>query len=150
MASTNRKRKIGITLIVIIVILQFIPSKISVSPTSSESNIINAPSMTPEVKVIMVENCFDCHSNTIRKPWYYRIRPITFWIDHHIHEAREHINFDDWFLMDRKDQRHDLDECLEELEEGEMPLKSYEITHPGLSKKDRQTLMNWMRVEMDG
>jgi hypothetical protein len=33
--------------------------------------------------------CYDCHSNETRYPWYSHIAPVSWWMKHHINEARE-------------------------------------------------------------
>jgi hypothetical protein len=146
-AMTNLKRKIGLGIAIVIIVIQFIPSNLHVEETFSDNNIIHSSSISEEVKNILVENCFDCHSNQLRKPWYYRVRPITFWLNHHVEEAREHLNFDEWLVMDLKEQIDNSEECAEELEEGEMPLKSYQIMHPKMSSADRALLVKWFEAK---
>jgi len=45
--------------------------------------------------------------------------------------------------MKKKD--HKLEELIEEVEEGEMPLTSYTLIHGNLTKEDQKLLLNWVK-----
>ena len=45
-------------------------------------------------------------------------------------EAREDLNFTEWDQYKEKEKRKLLQEIVEEVEEGEMPLKEYIWLHP--------------------
>ena len=49
-----------------------------------------------------------------------------------------------------KKQRHKLEECVEKVEEKEMPLLSYIIAHPEakLSAAQRKKMADWFKVNM--
>jgi hypothetical protein len=69
--------------------------------------------------------CFDCHSNETRWPWYASIAPLSWRIQEHVDEGREHLNFSEFDTP----QRH-ADETAHEVEEGDMPLSDYLRFHP--------------------
>jgi cytochrome c553 len=73
------------------------------------------------------------------------VAPISWWIRHHIDEGREHLNFSTWAEYDADEQDHKLEEAVEEIKEGEMPLSSYTIVHreAKLSDTDRRELADW-------
>ncbi len=73
--------------------------------------------------------CYDCHSDESTYPWYTSIAPVSWWIKHHINEGREHLNFSVWNSYSAKKANHKLEECVEMLEEGEMPMSSYTLMH---------------------
>jgi hypothetical protein len=70
--------------------------------------------------------CYDCHSNETHWPWYSYVAPISWLVEHDVHEGREHLNFSEW----NRKQKH-ADEAAHEVEEGEMPLQIYTLLHPG-------------------
>lgn len=73
--------------------------------------------------------CYDCHSDETTYPWYTNYAPVSWWIKHHINEGREHLNFSVWATYSAKKANHKLEECVEMLEEGEMPMSSYTLIH---------------------
>jgi hypothetical protein len=87
----------------------------------------------------------DCHSNETVWPWYSNVAPVKFFVARHVEEGREHLNLSTWGQMSARDQDHALEEIVEVLEEGEMPLKSYTATHADarLSDAQKQAIMDW-------
>lgn len=98
-----------------------------------------------QVKAILSSTCYDCHSNNTQYPWYNNISPVNYWLDHHIEEGKEHLNFSDWANYSAKRKEHKLHEIIEEVEEDEMPLPSYTITHKEarLTPEQKKMLMAW-------
>jgi len=97
----------------------------------------------PEVKAVLKRSCYDCHSNETQWPWYSRVAPVSWLVAHDVEEGREELNFSNW-------ARHANDpeireEIVEEIEEGEMPMKAYIVTHPKakISKDDLALLRVW-------
>jgi hypothetical protein len=131
-----------IGLVVLLVIAQFF----QISKTNPEFDAagdfiaITAPS--DEVKGLLKDACYDCHSYETKYPWYTYFVPLSYWINNHIKHGREHLNFSIWASYDAGKADHKLEECAEEVEEGKMPLKSYTITHGNakLSDEDRKLL----------
>lgn len=91
--------------------------------------------------------CYDCHSNETEYPWYAQVQPLAWWIDHHVEEARESLNFSIWQTYSVKDMDHAFEECIEMVEEKEMPLTSFTLTHPEarLSELQRQQMVDWFK-----
>ena len=98
---------------------------------------------TAEVVGILQQNCYDCHSNNTQYPWYAGVAPVSFWIDGHIEEGKEHFNVSDWasWNVDKKD--HKMDELIEEVEEGHMPESSYTWIHGEMTEDEKAKLMAW-------
>jgi hypothetical protein len=46
-----------------------------------------------------------------------------------VKEGKQHLNFSKWNEYSLKKKAHKMEELYEEVEEGEMPLKSYSWTH---------------------
>ena len=96
-----------------------------------------------EVKKILVRSCYDCHSHESAWPWYSKIAPVSWWLSHHVEEAREELNFSEWDTF--RSERRLIKKISEETEEGEMPLPSYLRLHPSarLSEEDLAVLKEW-------
>jgi mono/diheme cytochrome c family protein len=89
----------------------------------------------PATEQMFRRACADCHSNETAWPWYSRVAPASWFMIHHVNEAREHLNISSGIL-------EDADEAAEEVEEGKMPLTSYQWLHAAarLTPEERAAL----------
>jgi hypothetical protein len=98
-----------------------------------------------QIKALVKEACYDCHSYETRKPWYAAVAPVSWLLADHVNEGREHLNFSIWGDYGAGKKEHKLEECVEVIEEGEMPFKGYGLTHPKarLTDGQREDLMRY-------
>jgi uncharacterized membrane protein len=142
------KSKFRISLLIllaIIIIAQLIPIHKS-NPESLAKYDYLVGSQAPEEIAKMVRTaCYDCHSNQTVYPWYTHLAPFSWLIVSHVNEGRERLNFSEIKAMDAKKEKHQLHECAEVLEEGEMPLNSYLLLHAEarLTDDERKVLIEW-------
>ncbi len=122
-------KKIAIALLVILIGMQFYrPEK-----NQAEGDYVAAfeaeAEPSAEVKQILRSACYDCHSANTEYPWYNNVAPVSYWLADHIKDGKKHLNFSDWenYTVEKKD--HKLEEVVEEVKKGEMPLKEYTWTH---------------------
>jgi hypothetical protein len=110
-----------LTLIVLFLVIQLVPVDRSNPPVVSD---FDGPI---EVKQILQRSCYDCHSNESEWPWYSYVAPVSWLVAYDVEEGRDELNFSDWqrFAGDA----HLLEEIPEEVEEGEMPMPIYLLTH---------------------
>ncbi len=81
----------------------------------------------------------NCHSNVTTYPSYTRIQPVGWWTKGHVKAGRKKLNFSEWNSYDPNQKAHHLRECMEVLNEGRMPLKSYTWLHPESKLNKEQT-----------
>lgn len=100
-----------------------------------------------EVKSILEKACFDCHSNKTNYRWYNEIPPLSLWLNHHINEGKEELNFSEFASYKAKRAKHKLEEIAEQIEQDEMPMKPYLITHPEakLTEQEKNLLISWSK-----
>jgi hypothetical protein len=100
-----------------------------------------------EVRAVLRESCYDCHSNETVWPWYSQVAPASWQVAHDVEEGREHLNFSTWNRYDEREQHHKVEEIWEEIEKGKMPLPKYLRLHPNarLTPEDLATLEGWVR-----
>lgn len=139
----NWKRIVLLIVLVVLVGLQFFVKKDNVSSYESVAAFETQVNLPAEIKTIFESTCYDCHSAHTNYPWYASIGAVSLILDDHIEEGREHLDFSNWDSYPEKRQLHKLAEVYEEVEEDEMPLKMYRITHGGLSDAERESLLNW-------
>lgn len=132
-------------LLAVIIIIQFFQIDKSASESDSKEDFIAMTDPPAEVKAILEQACYDCHSHKTTYPWYASIQPVGWWLADHIEEGREHLNFSTWAAYEPGKQEHKVSECMEEVEEGEMPLNSYTWVHGDakLTKEQREKLVSW-------
>lgn len=140
------KKKIISGLVIIFVAIQFIPVDLNQSSETPKTDFILVENPPEQVGKILKTSCYDCHSNNTTYPWFDKIKPITFWVNSHIEEGKEHLNFSEWGLYPEDRKEHKLEEMIEEVEENEMPLKSYLLTHSEakVSPSDFKVLEEWV------
>jgi hypothetical protein len=109
-----------IALLIVFVVMQVVRIDTK-NPATNPSEVLSEANMTPEVKNLLSVACYDCHSNNTRYPWYSNIAPVSWWLQNHVREGREELNFSEWNSMDARKKDHKLKECVEMIEEGEMP-----------------------------
>lgn len=139
------KKNISIVLLSLLILFQFFridkTNKISVP----EKDILNITHPAAEIASILKNSCYDCHSNQVTYPWYTNIAPVSWWIKHHINEGMQHLNFSEWGDYTSRKADHKLKECIEMIDEGEMPMTSYILMHGNakLNEKQKATLIRW-------
>ena len=146
----DTSKKIVLGVVAILLVLQFFRiEKTTVNPNPANDLLVmeQAPA---EVTTILKQACYDCHSYESNYPWYTNIAPVSWWIAHHIDEGREHLNFSEWATYSAKRKAHKMEELIEEVEEGEMPLDSYTWVHgeARLTIEQKEALMTWAREIM--
>jgi len=148
------RKKILITLAVLLVIIQFIhPEKNKAS--GPQTNAIATSITVPDnIKNILAKACNDCHTNNTNYPWYSHIQPVDWWMDHHVREGKRELNFDEYANRPLRYQYHKMEEIADEVEEGEMPLDSYTWMHRDarLTETEKKEVIDWannVRAEME-
>ena len=129
----------------VFVIMQLFQIDKTNPPVLKDQDFIVLAQPPEHLQQVLRDACYDCHSNETAYPWYTSVAPISWWIRRQINEGRKHLNFSVWAEYDAEKQDHKLEECEEEVEEGEMPLSSYTIVHgeAKLSEADRRELAEW-------
>ena len=143
------KGKIFIGLGIVFITLQFFRIDYTQPESINENDFISMTNPPESVASILRTSCYDCHSNQTTYPWYSQIAPVSWWVGDHIHEGREELNFSEWGTFSEKRKAKKLHEIEEEVEEGEMPLKSYLIMHSEsqLSEEQREELETWIKYQ---
>ncbi|AJR14566.1 heme-binding domain protein [Leptospira interrogans serovar Icterohaemorrhagiae str. Verdun HP] len=137
----KKKFLFSIAAVITILILQFLPLH---PPQGKNQNEIQTSN---EVKKILNQSCYDCHSDLTLWPWYSKIFPINFYLYRHVEEGKMELNFSEWELLSKKEKSTKGDSILEVLEEGEMPPLDYILLHPSakITEEELEVLKNWIQ-----
>ena len=143
-------KKILIVLLVALVVLQFIRPTKNISGDKT-NDITTKYKMSDSVRLVFDKACADCHSNSTKYPWYASVQPLAFWLEDHVKEGKRELNFNEFASYRIAKQNHKLEEVIEQIQEGEMPLKSYTIIHKEaqLTENEKTTLITWCKSVMD-
>lgn len=138
-------KRILFVLVLVLIAIQFFSINKENPEFEPSSDFIVMTNPPEEVQSILQSTCYDCHSNKTEYPWYTSVAPVSWWISHHIEEGREHLNFSNWGKYEAKRQDHKLEEVIEMVETGEMPLDSYTWAHEDarLTEEQRKMLIDW-------
>ncbi len=144
----NLTKKIGLGVLILFVLIQFIPGKKNIGETGGPNAIDKVVTVNPQVAQILATSCFDCHSNNTKYPWYSAIQPFRFIMDKHVVDGKDELNFSEFKSYTKKRKLHKLDEVVEMLDNDEMPLKSYTIIHGNakLSIEQKEQLKQWVKT----
>jgi len=144
-------KKILWVLLAVFIIIQFIRPKKNESTEVLASDISKTYMVPSDVNNILVKACNDCHSNNTKYPWYNNFQPIAWWLNNHVNDGKRHLNFNDFTSMRVARQYKRLNDCIEEVKEGGMPLDSYTWIHKDaiLTETEKQTLYNWCNTVRD-
>ncbi len=133
-------KNIAVVLLLLFLFIQSFRIDKTTQPVDASKDFIALTSANAEVANTLKIACYDCHSNQPTYPWYTNIAPLSWWIKHHIDEGSHHLNFSEWGTYKDKRKHHKLEECIEMIEEGEMPMSSYTIMHGDAKLTDAQKL----------
>jgi Haem-binding domain/Cytochrome P460 len=105
--------------------IQFIRPELPNPPITAD---LQAP---PQVKQILKNSCYNCHSNETRLSWFDEPAPAYWIVARDVKEARKHVNFSEIGKLPAGQQRAALFEGIFQVSFGAMPLPSYRRVHPG-------------------
>jgi hypothetical protein len=139
---------IGLGLVGVFAVLQLFQIDKTNPPTDVQKDFFTVVPAPDNIKTLVKDACYDCHSHETRYPWYTNLQPFAWSIKDHIEHGRKHLNFSEFADYSGDDRSHALEEVVEVLKEDEMPLASYKLMHPEalMEEQTRQELINWFQV----
>lgn len=135
-----------IVALVAFVIMQFIRPEKNDAGYESVAFFEAETKPSAEMATILKTHCYDCHSDHTVYPWYAEIAPASYWLKDHIDDGKRHFNVSAWESYSAKKKDHKLDELIEFVEEGEMPLDSYTWIHGDLPEDEAEKLIQWTQI----
>jgi hypothetical protein len=145
-------KKTILALCAILVLIQFIRPEKNLSDDRT-FDISKGYSLSGSLNVTFQAACNDCHTNKTVYPWYAEVQPFAWWLDHHVTDGKRHLNLSAFTKLPIAIQNHKLEEIMETVKEGEMPLSSYTWfgLHKGaqLTEQDKSAIIDWAHSKMD-
>ena len=131
------------SVLIIFIAIQFARPRHNISLEIPRNDFLVVTNASDDIITLMKSSCYDCHSNNTDYPWYGEIAPISWWISYQIDKGKHDLNFSEWETYSTKKKDHKIEELVAEVQEGEMPLKSYTWTHGGLTEEELKGLVAW-------
>src|ERR1700730_2761503 len=127
-------------LVAVFVCLQFIRPELTNPPVTAE---LQAPT---EVKQVLKNSCYNCHSNETKLPWFDKVVPAYWVVSSDVNEARKHLNFSEIGNLPAAQQKASLFEAVNMIQLGAMPLPAYLHVHPGakITPEELAVLRNYL------
>lgn len=140
-------KKVLYLLFIVFIIAQFFRPEKNQGDIAAIEPFLEETNPPEDVKLILKEACYDCHSDFTRYPWYNNITPVNYWLEDHVDHGKGELNFSKWSEYSIKRKDHKLDEVIELVEKKEMPLESYTWTHKEAKLTDAQikSIVDWAK-----
>ena len=141
----KRIKLVGLGLIAVLILLQFFQPERNIAPLDPELDMLKLLAPPEPMTDLIMNACYDCHSNQTVYPWYSRISPVSLYLNKHIVKGKEDLNFSDYGLLDKADKIGAFADFCDVLDAGTMPLQSYMLIHKDarLTQEERENLCNW-------
>ncbi|CDF79752.1 conserved hypothetical protein [Formosa agariphila KMM 3901] len=138
-------KKILLLILVVFVIAQFFKPEQNIGDLTSIEPFLEETNPPENVRLILKESCYDCHSSHTNYPWYSNITPVNYFMADHVNDGKKHFNFSKWNAYSLKKKDHKIEELIEMVEAKEMPLESYTWMHANakLSDADIASIKEW-------
>ncbi len=121
--------------------IQLIPVDRENKPINRKDNFVDINKTPDDVKVILKNACYDCHSNETKYPSYSYVAPISWTVKDHINEGREHLNFSEWGSYNKELKQNAVEKTISTVKNLEMPMPSYIGYHPKANLTTQQRKM---------
>lgn len=145
-------KRTGLALLVILVGLQFIPTRSNqTKEVPSSSDFIKTNKVPDDMGSILLTSCYNCHSNNTNYPWYSRVQPVGWFLENHINKGKAELNFSEFGSYSVRKQKSKLKSMTNQIEKDEMPLSSYTLIHRDarLSTESKKTLVDYFGALQD-
>lgn len=144
-------KRIGLAFLVILVGLQFIPTRTNQNTEIASSDFIKTNKVPEDVGRMLRTSCYDCHSNNTNYPWYSRVQPVGWFLENHINTGKAELNLSEFGSWSVRKQKSKLKSMASQVEKDEMPLSSYTFIHRNsrLSKESKKALVDYLIALQD-
>jgi hypothetical protein len=138
---------IALILLVGFVGIQFVPTDLNQSDTVPKTDFLLVNNTQENISALLQESCYDCHSNNTKYPWYNKVQPVAWFLEDHINEGKEELNFNEWDAYSNRRKNSKLKSIISQVKDDEMPLASYTLIHKDakLSNSEKTLIIDYMK-----
>ncbi|EIJ39343.1 hypothetical protein JoomaDRAFT_2358 [Galbibacter orientalis DSM 19592] len=133
-------------LLIAFVGIQFFPTDRNQNEAVYVSDFMRVNNVPPVIQNKIEVSCYDCHSNNTKYPWYNRIQPAAWFLEDHIKEGKDELNFNEWDDYSDRRKNSKLRSIISQIEDDEMPLDSYTLIHRDakFSESEKKEIIKYM------
>ena len=141
-------KKIVFLVLVSLVGIQFFPTKRNQNTAILTADFTKTFDVPKEIQSILKTSCYDCHSHNTNYPFYQKIQPLGWFLEHHIKEGKAALNFSEFGTYSKRRQKNKLKTIVNQIKDDEMPLTSYTIMHRNskLTENQKKEIINWINT----
>jgi hypothetical protein len=116
---------------------------------TSSSHLLAGAQIPEQLRELVEGKCGNCHSETMKWPFYSRVAPVAWLVEHDVSEARNHMNLSLWDAYGNQHKVDLLSRFAAKARSGEMPPARYTAIHRDskLLKTEQDSLYEWARAE---
>lgn len=131
--------------------IQFFPTERNQSDVVPKTDFLVVNNPPQAVRKLLQESCYDCHSNNSDYPWYNKIQPAAWYLENHIKDGKDELNFNTWDELSERRKKSKLKSIINQVKDDEMPLYSYTLVHRNaiLSDSDKSAIKQYMNSLTD-
>jgi len=117
--------------------------------SSSRARVLAGAQITEPLRDLVTRKCGNCHSESGEWPFYARIAPVSWLLEHDVTEARAHMNLSRWEAYTAQERADLLGRLAAEARSGEMPPARYTAIHreARLLPSEKEALYSWAKAE---
>ncbi len=137
---------IALILLVGFLCIQFVPTNLNQSNIVPKTDFLLINNPPENLSTLLQESCYDCHSNNTGYPWYNKIQPVAWFLENHIADGKDELNFNEWDALSNRRKKSKLKSIISQIKDDKMPLSPYVIIHKGavFSETEKQEIIQWM------
>ncbi|CAM1333865.1 MULTISPECIES: heme-binding domain-containing protein [Tenacibaculum] len=138
---------IALVLVVCFVGIQFMPTELNQSNLVPKTDFLLVNNTPKNISTLLQTSCYDCHSNNTSYPWYNKIQPIAWFLENHIADGKEELNFNNWDTYSTRRTNSKLKSIINQIKNNEMPLSSYTLIHKNakLSTSEKTLVIDYIK-----
>lgn len=137
---------IALVLLVAFVGIQFVPMARNQSDIVPKTDFMRVNEVPKAIKDKLQVSCYDCHSNNTAYPWYNKIQPVAWFLENHIKNGKEELNFNAWADYSDRRKISKLKSMISQIKDDKMPLTSYTLIHNDakFNESDKKEITDWL------
>lgn len=143
----RKLKKVGFILFLVLIAIQFYQPALNQSSGQDHTNDFLITTNAPKnISKLIRTSCYNCHSNNTNYLWYDYIQPARMFVESHISDGKEELNFNEFGSYSNRKQQSKLEAISKQIKSGEMPLSSYTLLHHDavLNETQKQEIITWI------
>lgn len=131
--------------------IQFFRPALNKSNQVFDTDISKIVTTSYSVQALLKNDCYDCHSNNTKYPWYSNIQPVRWLMARHIQQGKEELNFNEFGSYSPRRQLSKLTGIANSIRDDIMPLSSYKLMHKNTIFRtyEKELLIKWAQQARD-